>query len=94
LKASNARHQRVGVAQRKIADLVPDHFDPALFRYSVTVVMGQRILANRQGMTSGLMLGFIIGMGGIGAGLLGMLADAWGIAAVMKIIAAMPSWVS
>ena len=58
--------------------------------FSVTVVMGQRILANRLGMASGLMLGFVIGMGGIGAGLLGVVADTWGILTVMKIISWMP----
>jgi MFS transporter, FSR family, fosmidomycin resistance protein len=58
--------------------------------FSVTVVMGQKILANQLGMASGLMLGFVLGIGGIGAGLLGMVADAWGIMAVMKIIALMP----
>jgi FSR family fosmidomycin resistance protein-like MFS transporter len=58
--------------------------------FSVTVVMGQRILANRLGMASGLMLGFVIGMGGIGAGLLGIVADTWGILTVMKIVSIMP----
>ncbi len=58
--------------------------------FSVTVVMGQQILSNRLGMASGLMLGFVIGMGGIGAGLLGLVADAWGVPAVLKLIAFMP----
>jgi len=59
--------------------------------FSVTIVMGQRILRNRLGMASGLMMGFVIGMGGIGAGLLGMVADAWGVLAVLKLIALMPA---
>jgi FSR family fosmidomycin resistance protein-like MFS transporter len=58
--------------------------------FSVTVVMGQRILENRLGMASGLMLGFVIGMGGIGAGLLGLVADTWGILTVLKLIVFMP----
>ena len=47
--------------------------------FSVTVVMGQTILQNRLGMASGLMLSFVIGIGGVGAGLLGLVADARGI---------------
>lgn len=58
--------------------------------FSVTVVMGQQILSNRLGMASGLMLGFVIGMGGLGAGLLGLVADAWGMLMVLKLIAFMP----
>ncbi len=59
--------------------------------FSVTVVMGQRILHNRLGMASGLMLGFVIGMGGVGAGLLGRIADTWGILTVIKLISIMPA---
>ena len=43
--------------------------------FSVTIVMGQTILRNRLGMASGLMMGFVIGMGGVGAGLLGIVAE-------------------
>jgi FSR family fosmidomycin resistance protein-like MFS transporter len=59
--------------------------------FSVTIVMGQMILRNRLGMASGLTLGFVIGMGGIGAGLLGMVADSWGVMTVLKLIAFMPA---
>jgi FSR family fosmidomycin resistance protein-like MFS transporter len=59
--------------------------------FSVTIVMGQMILRNRLGMASGLTMGFVIGMGGIGAGLLGIVADSWGIVAVLKFIAYMPA---
>jgi FSR family fosmidomycin resistance protein-like MFS transporter len=58
--------------------------------FSVTIVMGQQILHERLGMASGLMMGFVIGMGGVGAGLLGLVADAWGILTVLKLIAFMP----
>jgi len=58
--------------------------------FSVTIVMGQMILRQRLGMASGLTMGFVIGMGGIGAGLLGMVADSWGILTVIKLIALMP----
>jgi FSR family fosmidomycin resistance protein-like MFS transporter len=59
--------------------------------FSVTIVMGQRILSTRLGMASGLMMGFVIGIGGVGAGLLGIIADSWGILAVLQLITAMPA---
>jgi MFS transporter, FSR family, fosmidomycin resistance protein len=59
--------------------------------FSVTVVMGQTILRDRLGMASGLMLGFVIGVGGVGAGLLGIMADAWGILWVIRLIVLMPA---
>jgi FSR family fosmidomycin resistance protein-like MFS transporter len=58
--------------------------------FSVTVVMGQAILRDLLGMASGLMLGFVIGIGGVGAGLLGRVADTWGILTVMNLITIMP----
>jgi hypothetical protein len=36
-------------------------------------------------------MGFVIGMGGIGAGLLGIVADSWGIMTVLKLIVYMPA---
>jgi FSR family fosmidomycin resistance protein-like MFS transporter len=59
--------------------------------FSVTIVMGQTILRNRLGMASGLMMGFVIGMGGVGAGFLGIVADSWGILTVVKLICFMPA---
>jgi len=59
--------------------------------FSVTIVMGRRILRNRLGMASGLTVGFVIGMGGVGAGLLGIVADSWGVMTVLKLIAYMPA---
>lgn len=59
--------------------------------FSVSVVMGQTILHDRLGVASGLMLGFVIGIGGIGAALLGVVADLWGIATVFRLIAIMPA---
>jgi FSR family fosmidomycin resistance protein-like MFS transporter len=59
--------------------------------FSVTIVMGQTILKNRLGMASGLMMGFVIGVGGLGAGLLGVVADSWGVLTVIKLITLMPA---
>ena len=59
--------------------------------FSVTIVMGQMILRDRLGMASGLTVGFVIGMGGVGAGLLGIVADSWGVMTVLKLIVYMPA---
>ena len=58
--------------------------------FSVTVVLGQAFLPSRLGLASGLMLGAAIGVGGIAAALLGVLADAEGVRAVLWAIALMP----
>lgn len=58
--------------------------------FSVTIVMGQAILKEYVGIASGLMMGFVIGMGGIGAGIFGFLIDLFGIRQVMQIIAFLP----
>jgi hypothetical protein len=58
--------------------------------FSVTVVLGQEYLPHRLGIASGVMLGTAIGVGGVAAVLLGTLADAAGLNAVMWTIAALP----
>jgi FSR family fosmidomycin resistance protein-like MFS transporter len=58
--------------------------------FSVTVVMGQEYLPARIGIASGVTLGLSIGLGGVGAALLGLLADAAGLHAVLWTVAAMP----
>lgn len=58
--------------------------------FSVTVVMGQEYLPNRIGIASGVTLGLAIGVGGLGAAGLGLVADAAGLDAVMRIIAIVP----
>jgi FSR family fosmidomycin resistance protein-like MFS transporter len=47
--------------------------------FSVTVVMGQEYLPNRLGIASGVTLGLSIGIGGVGAALLGQVADAYSL---------------
>ena len=61
-----------------------------IMSFSVTVVMGQEYLPHRLGIASGVMLGLAIGLGGVEAALLGALADAAGLSAVMWTIAALP----
>lgn len=58
--------------------------------FSVTVVLGQQYLPNRPGLASGVTLGLAIGMGGLVATALGVVADAHGLETVLWIIAALP----
>src|SRR4051812_46026406 len=58
--------------------------------FSVTVVMGQEYLPSRLGIASGVTLGLAIGVGGIAAALLGVLADHSGLETVMWTIAVLP----
>jgi MFS transporter, FSR family, fosmidomycin resistance protein len=58
--------------------------------WSVVMVMAQQILPDRSGMVSGLMVGFAIGTGGIGAAVLGAVADRWGVSTVLYIVAVLP----
>src|SRR3712207_4970245 len=58
--------------------------------FGVTVVMGQEYLPGRIGLAAGITMGLSIGLGGIGAPLLGFLADRAGLAVTMLVIAALP----
>ncbi len=58
--------------------------------FSVTVVMGQEYLPSRIGVASGVTLGLAIGVGGLGAPLLGLVADRWGLSASIDVIAVLP----
>ena len=58
--------------------------------FAVTVVMGQEYLPGRIGVASGVTLGLAIGLGGIGAPLLGLLADAQGLEAALLVAGLLP----
>jgi FSR family fosmidomycin resistance protein-like MFS transporter len=58
--------------------------------FSVTVVLGQMYLPSRLGLASGVTLGLAIGLGGASAAVLGAIADAHGLTAVLWTIAAIP----
>jgi len=58
--------------------------------FSVLVVMGQEYLPNRVGVASGVTLGLSVTIGGIAAPLLGRLADLQGVAAPLRLVAALP----
>jgi MFS transporter, FSR family, fosmidomycin resistance protein len=58
--------------------------------FGVTVVMGQEYLPGRIGLAAGVTMGLSIGLGGVGAPLLGLLADAGGLRTTMLAVAALP----
>jgi MFS transporter, FSR family, fosmidomycin resistance protein len=58
--------------------------------FAVTIVMGQEYLPGRLGVAAGVTIGLSIGLGGVGAPLLGVLADAHGLRAVFELIAVLP----
>jgi MFS transporter, FSR family, fosmidomycin resistance protein len=59
--------------------------------FPAIVVYGQELMPGRVGMVSGLFFGFIFGIGGIGAALLGALADGEGIRFVFQVCAFLPA---
>jgi FSR family fosmidomycin resistance protein-like MFS transporter len=58
--------------------------------FAVTIVMGQEFLPGRLGVSAGVTIGLSIGLGGVGAPLLGLLADADGLTSVFYVIAVLP----
>ncbi len=58
--------------------------------FGVTVVMGQEYLPGRIGLAAGVTMGLSIGLGGVGAPLLGLLADSSGLPTAMLAVAALP----
>ena len=58
--------------------------------FSAILVYAQDLLPGRIGAVSGLFFGFAFGMGGIGAAVLGVVADRWGIDTVYAGCAWLP----
>jgi FSR family fosmidomycin resistance protein-like MFS transporter len=58
--------------------------------FSVTVILGQAYLPSHVGLASGVTLGLAIGLGGLSATALGVVADSWGLNAVLWTIACLP----
>jgi FSR family fosmidomycin resistance protein-like MFS transporter len=58
--------------------------------FSVTVVMGQEYLPSRLGIASGVTLGLAIGFGGLGAAVLGAIADATSLRVALEVVAVLP----
>ena len=59
--------------------------------FSAILVYAQDLVPGRVGMVSGLFFGLAFGMGGVGAALLGKLADARGIEFVYRVCAFLPA---
>jgi len=59
--------------------------------FSAILVYAQELVPGRTGMISGLFFGFAFGMGGIGAAVLGQVADHIGIEAVYALCAYLPA---
>ena len=58
--------------------------------FTTAVVLGQAYMPRNLGMASGLVVGFAIGAGGVGATALGWVADRWGLSSALWISALMP----
>lgn len=58
--------------------------------FSAIVVFAQELAPNRVGLVSGLFFGLAFGFGGLGAAVLGMIADGYGIETVYRLCAYLP----
>jgi FSR family fosmidomycin resistance protein-like MFS transporter len=58
--------------------------------FPAIIVYAQELLPGRTGTVAGLFFGFAFGMGGIGAAVLGKVADSFGINLVYEICAFLP----
>jgi FSR family fosmidomycin resistance protein-like MFS transporter len=58
--------------------------------FSAIIVYGQEMMPGRLGMVSGLFFGLAFGLGGIGAAVLGVLADYTSITFVYRVCAFLP----
>ena len=61
-----------------------------LASFSVTVAMAQELISRNAAIASGLTLGFGVGIGGLGVGLVGMLIEHVGIAPAITLLAWCP----
>lgn len=61
-----------------------------LSSFAVTVVYGQMMFPKNIGLVSGLMVGFGIGAGGIGATMIGWLSDVYGVYTIFNFFAVLP----
>ena len=62
----------------------------AIATFSISVVLGQEYLPNHLGVASGVTLGLAIGVGGLAATALGLLADAHGPKAPLEVLLVLP----
>jgi len=58
--------------------------------FPMTVLLGQEYMPRNAGLASGLVVGFAIGTGGLGVGVLGWMADRFGLTTVLWTCALLP----
>jgi len=58
--------------------------------FAVAMVMAQALFPQRVGLISGLIIGFAVGMGGVGVTALGGVADRWGVLRAMDVTTLIP----
>jgi len=58
--------------------------------FAVAMVMAQALFPQRVGLVSGLIIGFAVGMGGVGVTALGGIADRWGVLRAMDVTTLLP----
>jgi len=58
--------------------------------FSVTVVIAQEIMIDGSALASGLILGFGMGLGGLGVSIMALIAEFWGIYLAMNILISIP----
>jgi FSR family fosmidomycin resistance protein-like MFS transporter len=61
-----------------------------LASFSVTIVAAQEVISKNAAMASGLMLGFGVGIGGLGVGLVGLVAEHIGLAYAINSLIWLP----
>ncbi|QYK41967.1 MAG: MFS transporter [Paracoccaceae bacterium] len=59
--------------------------------FPAMVVYAQDLMPQRTGMVAGLLFGLAFGLAAVGAAVLGVMADAWGIEAVYRICSVLPA---
>lgn len=59
--------------------------------FATTVILSHEMMPGNLGMASGLTIGFSIGLGGIGATILGYIADHFGIPAIFSLLTILPT---
>jgi FSR family fosmidomycin resistance protein-like MFS transporter len=58
--------------------------------FSITVVLAQDLWYERRALASGVIVGFAFGVGGLLVPVVGTIADAWGLPAALRLLAAIP----
>lgn len=58
--------------------------------FATTVVLSHEMMPGHLGMASGLTIGFSIGLGGVGATILGYIADHFGVPAIFTLLTFLP----